>query len=254
MGRDRSKRGPIPQARAPRANVEVHLANNDILRNPLCMRQCQCPTAFPIVSDSGRVSLGDQASQNQVDDVSFAAHDVKESTSEFTQVQELPSPGFRSVREANVCNSSHLRSLSAPLSHLRKLTGLGLTEPLDDGIADGHLGGHIAFKQRPHLPPERNHRASEGDDNNDGQSLPEHCPTRRISRTFTQSDDDLLLANAAADATQDCVLAPAADATQNFVLVLETDTSQNSKLAWPATSACSPTGRCQPELRTRSKR
>ena len=88
----------------------------------------------------------------------------------------------------------------------------------------------------------------------------------------SQSDDDLLLANTAADATQDYVLAPAADATQNFVLApgdrcqpeLQTrlashecmrppaDASQNYALA-PA-SACSPRGRCQPKLRTRSWR
>ena len=42
------------------------------------------------------------------------------------------------MRGKYVCNSSHLRSLSASLSHLGKLTGPGLTKQLADGNADGY--------------------------------------------------------------------------------------------------------------------
>ena len=47
VGHEKSKRGPITQARAPRANLEVHLTNRNMKRNPRRMRQCQCPTTLP---------------------------------------------------------------------------------------------------------------------------------------------------------------------------------------------------------------
>ena len=128
MGRDRSKRGLIPQARAPRANVEVHLANNDILRNPLCMRQCQCPTGLPDrfglwQSFSGRSGFSKSSRRCQLRCSRRQGVHIRIHTGARTPVARLQV----GARSEYVSNSPHLRSLSAPLSHLRKLTGLGLT-------------------------------------------------------------------------------------------------------------------------------
>ena len=119
------------------------------------------------------------------------------------------------VRGKFVCNSSELKSLSASLSHLRKLTGHGLTEELGDGIANGYLGVHVAFKQRPYRQPERIQRTSGGDNNNGGQSQP---------TTF-------------------CVISRRP---------MTARIANSPGRPMPATSACSPSGRSQPELRTRA--
>ena len=58
----------------------------------------------------------------------------------------------------------------------------------------------------------------------------------------SQINDDLLLANTAADATQNHALAPAADASHECTF---------AQRPMPATNACSPGSRCHPGLRTR---